>query len=87
MGHAAFDPVEAVQAERNDGDGDPVVAGRAVEDLQMLSVANIEPVVLIRRLRARMGAPDHGSCETDLLVKFRWRVRQYDDARVLLRKP
>lgn len=53
----------------------------------MLSVANIEPVVLIRRLRVRMGAPDYGSCETDLLVKFRWRVRQYDDARVLLRKP
>lgn len=45
-----FDLVEVVQVEWNDGDGDFVVVGCVVEDLQMLFVVNIELVVFICRL-------------------------------------
>ncbi len=53
-----FDPVEAVETERNHGDSDCFAANGTVKDLELLPIAERETEISVSAVHRRVGAPN-----------------------------
>lgn len=82
-----FDPVEALGIKRNDGDREGAAVDGAIEDLEMLSIAESEAEIRIRAVHPKVDAPGRGSCRASIAPQARRGIDQHNDTCVFLRKP
>lgn len=82
-----FDPVEALEAERNDGDRERVAVDGAVENLEILPVAEIETKIRIRALHPKPDVPGRDRYDAQAFAQTRRGIGQNDDAGIMLRQP
>lgn len=81
-----LDPVEAVEAERNDRDSDSVDVVYTVEDLEMLPVAEGKAEIRIGVVHRQRDTPDRRR-ETNTVMELRRGFGQHDNARIFQREP
>lgn len=82
-----FDPVEAIEVERNDGDRERIAVDGAVENLEILPVAEIETKIRICTLQPKLGVPGCDRCDAQVFAQARRGIGQNDDAGIMLRQP
>ena len=81
-----FDPVETIEAERDDSHRDHAAAGRTVEDLDGLAVAERKAKLRIGTVCRRVGSPSRRNAAKPI-NELRRRLSEQYDAGVFLRKP
>ena len=81
-----LDPVETIESERDDRNRDHAAAGRTVENLNGLAVAELKAKLRIGTVCRRVGSPARRNAAKPI-TELRRRVHEQYDAGVFLRKP